>query len=475
MPVDTPHPSYTAHQSQWQRCRDAVDGTDAIKGRGEIYLPRLGKQTDDQYKAYKLRALWYGASARTVQGLSGAVMRKDPVVTLPDGLASYLDDVTKSGVSFSSFAKLTLDEVLKTGRFGVLVDMPQEDTEQQVPFFAPYTAESIVNWATASHNGMQVLMMVVLKECVWEKKAEDPYEMVAIEQYRVLRMNHGVYEGEIFRKTKEDWVSMGVVVPTRRQQPFNYIPFCFFGPHTLTPTVEKPPLLDLVDVNLSHYRSSADLEHGRHFCGLPTPWVAGFPAQTELMIGSSIAWVATDPNAKAGMLEFTGQGLQALEKAIEEKKRDMAVLGARMLEEQKNSVEAEGTIKTRLAGEQSELKSIANTVSAGLSISLQWAAAWAGLSLEKGKKKITAQLNTDFFDQKMSFAELTQLVGSWQQGAMSFKTLYYNMERGEVTRPGVTAEQELEEIKSQMPTIIPQEEDEELDEPIKNEPVSSEV
>ncbi len=35
MPVDTLHPAYTAHEKQAQRVRDAVAGTDAIKGRGE--------------------------------------------------------------------------------------------------------------------------------------------------------------------------------------------------------------------------------------------------------------------------------------------------------------------------------------------------------------------------------------------------------------------------------------------------------
>lgn len=477
MPVDTPHPNYSANESKWRRCRDAVDGADAIKGKKTEYLPRLSAQDDAEYNAYLMRAMWYGASARTIQGLSGAVMRKDPVVTLPEGLMIYLKDVTKSGVSFTSFAKLAIDEVLKTGRFGVLVDMPAEATEQQLPYFAPYTAESIVNWATESRNGIQVLLLVVLKECVWEKKPDDLYEMQAVEQYRVLRLVDGVYQAETFRKLRDDWTSMGVTVPTQRGKPLDYIPFCFFGPHTVTPEIEKPPILDLVEVNLSHYRSSADLEHGRHFCGLPTPWVAGFPTDKELKIGSSIAWVSSDPNASAGMLEFTGQGLGALEKALETKENMMAVLGARLLEQAKPSVEASETIKTRLAGEQSELKSTANTVSAGLSRCLQWAAAWAGMSLEEGQKTIEAQLNTDFFDEKMSFAELTQLVAALQQGAMSWKTYYYNIERGEISRPGVTAEQELEEIQAQMPTTIPQGEDpteeDELNDPQKREPVSA--
>ena len=34
--------------------------------------------------------------------------------------------------------------------------------------------------------------------------------------------------------------------------------------------VEAPPLNDLADVNLSHYRGYADHKHGLHFTALPT-------------------------------------------------------------------------------------------------------------------------------------------------------------------------------------------------------------
>lgn len=457
MPVNTPHPRYSAHEKQWKRCRDAVDGSDAVKAAGAEYLPGLSEQTTAEYDAYRMRALWYGASARTIQGLTGAVMRKDPVVTLPEGLKPFLLDVTSSGVPFASFAMTALDEVLKSGRYGVLVDMPVEMTDRQLPYFSAYIAESIVNWTTTVLNGIPTLTQVVLKECDWVRADDDPYVMVPVEQYRVLRLKEGRYEQEIFREATSKqgkWISQGIVTPTIRGAVMDFIPFCIFGPRTMTPDIEKPPILDLVDVNFSHYRSSADLEHGRHFCGLPTPWVAGFPETAVLKIGSSVAWVSNDPNASAGMLEFTGQGLGALETALESKEKLMAVLGARLLEEQKPSVEAADTVTARMSGEQSVLRAVANTVSQGLSQLLQWTARWTGMGPEEAKK-VTAQLNTDLMSSPMSFAELTQLVTAWQAGAMSFETMYYNMQRGEVTRPGVDWKKEKAQIEKEAPAIIP--------------------
>jgi hypothetical protein len=67
MPITTTNSEYDKRVRQWQRCQDAIDGSDAIKARGEVYLPQLSGQTADEYRAYQQRALWYGASARTVE------------------------------------------------------------------------------------------------------------------------------------------------------------------------------------------------------------------------------------------------------------------------------------------------------------------------------------------------------------------------------------------------------------------------
>ncbi len=41
MPVDSKHRQYQANWVQWRRIRDVVAGEDAVKARGEAYMPRL--------------------------------------------------------------------------------------------------------------------------------------------------------------------------------------------------------------------------------------------------------------------------------------------------------------------------------------------------------------------------------------------------------------------------------------------------
>jgi hypothetical protein len=451
MGVTTKHPQYTENESKWQKCRDAFDGGEAVKARGETYLPKLGGQNSDDYDAYTERALYYNATARTIQGWLGCVFRKDPQIAVPDSIQQQLQDVTLTGIPIEALAKTALQEVLTVGRYGILVDMPTEESPERRPYLIPFKTEQIVNWQTARRQGDVVLSMVVLRETEAEPQPEDAFEIKNVEQYRVLTLEGdalNTYTVRVWRQVDKNdadsWAPVEEYIPKLKGQPLDFIPFCFIGPNTILPDVEKSPSEDLVDVNLSHYRSSADLEHGRHYTALPTVWVAGFPTEgTELRIGSQTAWITDRTDAKAGILEFTGQGLGALEKALSQKEAMMAALGARLLEDPKRAAEAAEAIRLRLGGEQVALTTIANTASLALTIVLQWFADWAGVSGD-----VTVRLNTEFFEQQMDPAMLRELVTVWQGGAIAKATLYHNMERSGLTRPGVDFEQEQAEVQA---------------------------
>lgn len=452
MPVETTHHLYDSRMPQWQRCRDAFNGTDAVKERGADYLPMLVGQNNQEYAAYKQRAMWYGATGRTVEGLVGAVTRKDAKIDMPDAMEQQTKDITMSGIPLMVFIKELLNEVLTTGRAGVLVDMGRDMTLDAMvarPYWVMYTAEQIINWRVETFYGRQRLMQVILCEEYEVRDPNDPFVVECKKRYRELAIEDERYVVRIHTPRSVDGkltYDVEEVVPVYRGDALKEIPFCFFGVTGLNAVPEKPPIVDLVDVNYSHYRSSADLEHGRHYTALPTPWVAGFPIDTVAKIGSSIAWVSADANARVGMLEFTGQGLGALEKALEAKEKLMAVLGARMIEEARPGVEAFETTALRSMGERSVLQSAANIVSLGVTQLLRWHAMWMGI---RALETINAELNSDFISTQLKGSELTELVKAWQAGAISYETLYWNLQRGEITRPDISAEDEQTLLETQ--------------------------
>jgi hypothetical protein len=251
-------------------------------------------------------------------------------------------------------------------------------------------------------------------------------------------------------KVGDDWGVIEVLNPVRRGKPLTFIPFYFVNSTGSQAVVSKPPLLDLADLNLSHYRTMADLEHGRHFVALPTPWISGASVNeaNEVQIGPSGVLILEKGGA-AGMLEFSGAGLRALETADEQKRKMMAVLGARLLEEQALAAETATAVGMRHSGEQAVLRTIAQVLEQQLTKALRTHCWWIGTEKEPSDLTwVVVELSKDFYAMKMQPAELAQLLAALQADGISYKTFYYNLAVGGITRPGIDAEEEQQEISN---------------------------
>ena len=451
------HPDYEACAPKWKRCRDAVAGQDAVHAAGVNYLPKLTEQTEKEYQAYLTRTPFFNATGRTLNGLIGMVFRKDPHVEIPTAMQSYADDITLSGITLNGLARQVVSEVEEVGRCGVLVEYPrvaeqpsnlaQALASNLRPYVSLYKAESIINWRVQRINNQMRPTLVVLAETS-EQLGEFATEYS--EQLRVLTLANGFYEVVIYRKSEKstDFEEVERFTPLMNGRPMSMIPFFPFGPDELSMMVQPPPLLDLVDLNLSHFRTNADLEHGAHFTGLPTPMLAGFQfgENEKFRIGSGAGVVSPDPSAQWGFLEFTGQGLGALEKLLDRKEAQMAAIGARMLAPEKSAAEAADTVMMRHGGETSILAGQARLISAGIQQMLELMRTWAGIAGE-----CVFRLNTDYLPVKMTAQELTALVQSWQSGAISRRVLFNQLQQGEIIDAEVTYEDEQEAIQEEGP------------------------
>src|SRR3954466_10481248 len=124
MAVVEKHPAYLANCERWARARDAAAGQDAIHAKGPAYLPKLKGQTDDEYNAYKGRALYYNATGRTVDGMSGLIFRRPPVIELPEAAAYLEDDIDTAGTPLVGLCENAIEELLQVGRVGLMTEYP---------------------------------------------------------------------------------------------------------------------------------------------------------------------------------------------------------------------------------------------------------------------------------------------------------------------------------------------------------------
>lgn len=433
----------------WQKAKDCRKGQTAIHKAGAKYLPKLSGQTEPEYHAYKRRAVFYGAMSRTVDAFSGMIMRTPPTIDNPKDI---LDDVTNTGVSLYDFTAELLDDILTEGFLGVLVEhtpqsqavtLGQAQAMGARPYLCKFDAKCIINWKMYKGKFTQV----VLEEEEYKQISE--FEQKERYIYRVLDLDqNGDYRQRKFiqdEKSKENFIQQGDdIYPLMNGSKLREILFYFIGDPE-----ELPPLIDIVDLNISHYMTTADLENGRHYTGLPTAVVAGVQLEDgkTLNIGSSAAWVFPNPDAKATYLEFTGQGLGSLEKGLETKEKQMAALGARMLSD--TIVQETATAASlKSSGEFSVLAMLARRTSNVLTKACTFMYTWAGLG------DVTITLNTDFLPSKMSPQELQALVQAWQAGALSFQSMYAQLVQGEIIAPGGKAEDEQAAIGETAPVLM---------------------
>jgi hypothetical protein len=452
---DTQHSEYSDALPRWTKCRDVIAGEDAVHNAGEKYLPKLSGQDANEYAAYVKRTPFYNATARTIDGLVGMLFRKEPVVTAPAAMDSMLDDMTLTDCDFNELSEIVARDVIGVGRVGLLVEYPQVFTgpmtmaqaaaQNHRPYVTTYKAESIINWRTERINNAMQIVMLALTETVIAWKND--FESEQKPQVRALLLEEGRYIQRVYQKDdKNEWLQVGSdITPLMNGKPLGYIPLVLFGPSHNDIAVQKAPVYDLVTLNLSHYRTTADLEHGAHFTGLPTAVVTGYAPESgeKLSIGSATAWVFPAADADAKYLEFTGQGLEALEKRLAAKEAGMAAIGARMLAPEKKSAEAEGTVQLRHSGEGAVLASIGDMIEHGFDRVLTIMAEWGGINGE-----VMTDFNDDFVDTVMTAQDVLALVQAWQAGALSFESLFWNLKQGELVESETTVEQEQTNIKT---------------------------
>ena len=427
MPVNSHHPEYDLRIKDWKMCRDAFEGEAAIKQGGTAYLPKASGLSNDEYKAYKERALFYSITNKTVSALAGMATAKQATLKYADLLKPYFADA--GGVQFHELYSKSISETLLMGRFGILADRDGSNA----PYFALYTVESIINW---SHGQDGKLTQLVLSESYVEVDKNDKFQRLVKTRYRVLELIDGIYTQTLY--TDADMASGVKIVPKNYGKPMNYIPFTVINPFGLGFDNSKPPMLDIVSINISHYRSSADLEHGRHFTALPTPVVSGVDGGTQLKIGSMTAWVLPDHTARAYYLEFTGVGLGSLEKALTEKQSQLASLSARLLDNSKRGSEAADTVRLRYVSETASLSTVVLAVEAGLNEVYRNICALLDINPD-----VSIALDKEFLDGRVSGTEVQKFVQSYIDGGMSKETLVFNLRRGDVISPSRSDEEEI--------------------------------
>jgi hypothetical protein len=474
---DVRHPLYDAWFPTWTKCGDAYDGEEAVKMKAEVYLPRpsgFSKAKDPAalYNGYMLRAQVPEIYSPAVRGLAGIIHAKPATVELPTSMEVLLEVCTKDRQPLDVFHQRASIEVLKKGRFGVLVDAPVDGGD---PYLAGYIADQIIDWDTNPDTG--AVTYVVLDESLWRRNSEG--EWVAVERWRVGRIideqyleslppeallppgvSIGVYIVEVWERggvdnsgvlRTGDATLVDVVVPSdARQQALVEIPFVFIDTMELTPSPDDAPLYGVATAELAIYRMDADYRHALYLTSQPTPVAIGVdPENAPDTIGSAAIWIIAQ-GGDAKMLEFSGQGVGAMKIAMDDDYARAVQAGARLLStSDEGGPESGEALRLRQGAQTATITTVAKNTAAGLERALRYAA----MMLGQDPESVSVEANTDFVELRLSSLDIAALVDSWLKGAISKETMFTNLQRGDIVPENVTFEDEEERIEAGKPDV----------------------
>lgn len=432
----------------YELIRDCLAGQRQVKKRGVLYLPDPDEtETDEKervarYKSYLLRAVFYGVTGRTLRGLVGMVFDKDPADEIPPLIEVVKEDATGSGTTLAQQAQSALADVVALGRAGLFTDYPKtvapttrlDAMQGNVrPTLILYKPEQIINWRTRTVGAKVLLSLVVIKETYVVE--DDGFAETPGTLHRVLRLDDkNVYQVELYRDIEgPNLPAFETFTPKDgKGKPFNEIPFSFIGAEDNDPSVDRPPLLDLAELNLAHYRNSADHEESVFVVGQPTPVFAGLTKQWvdevfqgKVRFGSRRA-IPLPVNGSAELLQMESN-TGAFE-AMEHKEKQMIALGAKLIENTGTEQTATEATQDNIM-DNSVLGTCARNVSQAYRKCLNWAYQYVTGDIVDDPEVIDYELNTDFAARNMTAQDRAQVVSEWQNNAITFEEMRWNLKR----------------------------------------------
>ena len=433
MPIDNTYDGYKEVIEKVTMVRDFYAGSRKVKAKKELYLPKLGGQTPNEYNAYLMRGYLAPVVKPTSKAVTGSIMRKPPV--FENGALDYLllnADGNKQDLN--AFVSQSVMELLLAGGCGYLIEMQESQA-----FAKMYTKENITNIGAN---------FIVLKQSYQKVDDRDKFKVETKTEYLELTFDeNGNYIQNVWREVNKSFAITSTITPTNRGDAIKEIPFVFSALDGKDIRTSSPGLLELADSNADQYRMSTDQRHGLHWLALPTLFVFGDLKDSDgkdqqLTIGAGSANLINDTDARAELLEFNGAGLGTLKTAIDDVMNNMASIGASMLTNGGDGVKSAETARIESSSETAMLSNITNAIDLTMMNIIEIIAMWMNTKPQDFK------VNRDFIDIKLDPNALMALLKTWMSGGMSLDSFLYQLEKGELLPPNVTHKDEANRIET---------------------------
>lgn len=423
------------------KVQTVLDGTDAMRGAAESFLPRHDNEHEDTYLERLNGNVLRNITAQTLDTWVGKPFSTEPIVNddVPSLIADHLDDIDLRGNKGHVFMRNWFREGLAKGVAPVLVEYPMVDPmpngrprtqaddirEGVRPYWVKLRPEQIIDARSQLVNGKERFYHVRIKESVSEYEG---FAQVVIQQIRVLELvavpsDPGDPNSELvermavvlwqYRKwdgKKEEWREVGSWLTSSP----NIKLVLFYSSESDECMVAKSPLEDLVDLNIRHWQSNSDQISILTVSRFPILALSGGVADDdELTVGPREWLFCSDPRGKFYYVEHSGDSIGAGKADLDDLLEQMADYGAEFLKRRPTNTPAASHFMD-VSEATSPLQDAVIRFTDAVNLALEYHAQW--MNMETGG---TVKISTDFGPSVADSATLTSLQAARKGGDIS--------------------------------------------------------
>lgn len=464
--VAKPSKRYTELESKRDLSRCLFLGTEGMVEAGKRYMPKHPAEEEENYKVRLLSTTLFGAYRNTIVKMCGKVFSK-PVLVNPDvptGIGEILDNIDGQGRNITSFLFDVMVKGLADGISFIFVDYTAIKADENT-FVTGYTekfemgarstailydSSQIIDWDSENIGGVQTLTCVRIKECVTEQDTKDEWSKKEVEQIRVLRP--GSYE--LWRKqdrsgnatvlgAQDDWYLYDDGVTA-----ISYIPLIPYYTNREGFMEGLPPLQPLAELCKQHWNSSSEQVQALTFARFAMMVFAGIDADKDITkVGPNVIVKLSNADAKWGLIETAGKGIEQGRQDIEDIERRMLSAGMTARVESKAGVTATASAidstdaDSILMAWATSLEDVANQM------------LWFMADYENQSSGGTVEINKSFATSKPEGTP-KDILDACLAGKLSNETFLNEWQRRDILSDSIDVLEELDRIKAQAETLL---------------------
>lgn len=423
-----------AMMPDWAVMAAVTRGTNYLRDLSETYLPQEPREDDDAYQTRVDRSVLSPYTNRLIETAAGAILRKPIHIEGDSYWLELAQNIDGLGSNINEYARRALVSSLTYGHSAILVDYP--------------AAASVLNLAEERALGRRPYFVHVDAPQIWGWRKEPVTNrllQVRIHDYDVRPLNEfgeeQVEEMRVIYPGRYDLYTLGQDV----------VEFTATGGYSLTEIplvpiysnrrgllISQPPLLDIANLNITHYQRQADLIHALHIAAMPTLVLEGWDDTTgSATMGVNYA-IAMQPGNKAYYVQADATSFDAQMAELQSLEQQMSTLGVTKLFGQKFVAESAEAKRIDQAQSNSVLSIISQELESALNQAFAFAAQYVGME----PPEITIDRDFDYYRLiGQDVAVLSQLNAA---GKISDAMLLEILRRGEVLPDNINIEDELE-------------------------------